>query len=170
MERDDAIFWMALVLLTGLAFLGWRFSSKIQRIWLRRSIRVVPVSLWVMALGLLGFGFVFWTFDKSLYADEDFLAPDHRHTARLRYVTPGALGSDTVIVQVRKSWFEDWQTVNLWYGSKDDMNVTVRWLDSRSLLVRGPGVETSQATSRDRQNKDRCGQDVTGIRVVCEGY
>ena len=172
MEFDDVLFWSIPIALMVTAAFGWRLTRKIERHWLRKTVRAVPVTLCFASLMIVLLGIALAGFDRGLYSDETLRAPDRQHVARLRFVTPGALGGDMVVVLVRKNWVQSWERVYIQPGTKDayGQDAEVHWLDSGHLLIRYNRLMVSAENGSHRFDENRYGQSAAGISIVCQAF
>jgi hypothetical protein len=80
-------------------------------------------------------------------------SPDGRHVALVRKQLHGDLGSDRMVLRIRRTWIPWSNEVYLGASNDDDASFLVQWVDSRHLLISG--------------DKRICGQHDQGVELIC---
>jgi hypothetical protein len=137
-------------------------SRHILSVWLRRTVRAVSSLLVIPASG-----FVFLACLVQASCTENrpaIYSPDGGHVALLNFYEQGALGADTAVVRVRRSWSPIATKVFSGDGQAAKQSIDdspqVFWLDSSTLVIRfWGGIQRKQV---------ECTPQATGVTIVCE--
>jgi hypothetical protein len=167
MDVSQFIPFLNLLLVSGFAWMTFRFAKSVKRRWLRIPIRAVTCSV-----GVMGATFVvlLLLFDAACTRRAaPITAPDGQHVAVLTYALQGALGDDYANVGIRASWSPRAESVysglghwNFKEGQPFDPQVS--WLDSTHLLI---SYLDDRTGSEGTGGPPACKSKIDGVEINC---
>ena len=151
------------------AIVCWKLSRRIKSRGVRLTARISSLIVAIGSALLTCIFFVFTCFD---WTDFNLPAPDGKHVAKLRFVTPGAVGRDMAVVLLRRRWSTTWERIYFGPGTKDayGQDAEIHWQDSEHLLVRYHAIGVSSAEEMKRLEESPCPTESIGVKIVCESY
>lgn len=171
MDATDIPDYLILLALTIAGIVCWRLARRLKRRPIRVAARISSLLVAIGCVALISLFAVLGFFERGMWTDFNFPSPDGKHIAKLRFVTPGAMGDDMAVVLLRKHWSSSWERIYYEPGTQDSggQDAEVHWIDSTHLLVRYHAIRYSSENEMKTLVESRCPSESLGIKITCEG-